>query len=196
MYRDSKDGKYDLSNLSEVDVVVISQLKREMKTLFGTKSEFVTVEVKGLFVKGESDQGQFSSLILMLKQTAPKELFDASRSLLILITVIIEYLVNIHSFWCLNEDILKINDSDYQYVVSIKEDTAYSCLHFTRNHEDIKANTPYPEASIRRIQGLLYMKILEDIKHGPYSKKAQYAVSHNARYGVSNRLPYLINRRP
>ncbi|GKA25841.1 hypothetical protein Tco_0711950, partial [Tanacetum coccineum] len=28
------------------------------------------------------------------------------------------------------------------------------------------------EASIRRIQGLLYMKILEDIKRGPYSKKS------------------------
>ncbi|GJV44788.1 hypothetical protein Tco_1429324 [Tanacetum coccineum] len=54
---------------------------------------------------------------------------------------------------------------------------AYPCLHFTRNHEDIKTNTPYPEASIHRIQGLLYTKILEDIKRGPYSKKAQYAVN-------------------
>ncbi|GJR71117.1 hypothetical protein Tco_0083482 [Tanacetum coccineum] len=53
-----------------------------------------------------------------------------------------------------------------------QEDTTYPCLYFTRNHEDIKTNTPYPEASIRRIQGLLYTKILEDIKRGPYSKKA------------------------
>ncbi|GJT39850.1 hypothetical protein Tco_0939715, partial [Tanacetum coccineum] len=40
---------------------------------------------------------------------------------------IMEYLVNIskrRSFWSINEDILKINDSDYQYAVSIKEDTA------------------------------------------------------------------------
>ncbi|GJZ30795.1 retrovirus-related pol polyprotein from transposon TNT 1-94 [Tanacetum coccineum] len=46
--------------------------------------------------------------------------------------VIIEYLVNIskrRAFWSLNKDILKINDSDYQYAVSIKEDTAYPCLH-------------------------------------------------------------------
>ncbi|GKB39586.1 hypothetical protein Tco_0884528, partial [Tanacetum coccineum] len=41
---------------------------------------------------------------------------------------IMEYLVNIskrRAFWSLNEDILKINDSDNQYAVSIKEDTAY-----------------------------------------------------------------------
>ncbi|GJU04142.1 putative ribonuclease H-like domain-containing protein [Tanacetum coccineum] len=46
--------------------------------------------------------------------------------------LIMEYLVNIskrRAFWSLNEDILKINDSDYQYAVSIKEDTAYPCLH-------------------------------------------------------------------
>ncbi|GJW68846.1 hypothetical protein Tco_0123270 [Tanacetum coccineum] len=38
------------------------------------------------------------------------------------------YLVNIskrHAFWSLNEDILKINDSDDQYAISIKDDKAY-----------------------------------------------------------------------
>ncbi|GJS95064.1 hypothetical protein Tco_0802032 [Tanacetum coccineum] len=43
-----------------------------------------------------------------------------------------EYLVIFskrRAFWSLNEDILKIIDSDYQYAVSIKEDTAYPCLH-------------------------------------------------------------------
>ncbi|GJR55877.1 hypothetical protein Tco_1406398 [Tanacetum coccineum] len=42
-------------------------------------------------------------------------------------SVIMEYLVNIskrHTFWSLNEDILKIYYSDYQYVISIKDDTA------------------------------------------------------------------------
>ncbi|GKD99890.1 hypothetical protein Tco_1387874, partial [Tanacetum coccineum] len=46
--------------------------------------------------------------------------------------LIMEYLVNIskkRAFWSLNEDILKIYYSDYQYAVSIKEDTAYPCLH-------------------------------------------------------------------
>ncbi|GKF46840.1 hypothetical protein Tco_0136642, partial [Tanacetum coccineum] len=45
---------------------------------------------------------------------------------------IVEYLVNISkmcAFMSLNEDILKINDSDYQYAISIKEDTVYPCLH-------------------------------------------------------------------
>ncbi|GKB24107.1 hypothetical protein Tco_0863508 [Tanacetum coccineum] len=32
-----------------------------------------------------------------------------------------------------------------QYAVSIKEDTAYPFLHFTRNHEEFTINTPYPE---------------------------------------------------
>ncbi|GKG17582.1 hypothetical protein Tco_0362539, partial [Tanacetum coccineum] len=41
-------------------------------------------------------------------------------------------------------------------------------------HEGFKSNTPYPGISIRRIQDLLlYTKLLEDIKCGPYSKKAQ-----------------------
>nr|GEU71710.1 hypothetical protein [Tanacetum cinerariifolium] len=44
-------------------------------------------------------------------------------------------LVNIskrRAFWSLNEDNLKIIDSDYQYAVSIKEDMAYSCLHSSK----------------------------------------------------------------
>ncbi|GJS96095.1 hypothetical protein Tco_0803063 [Tanacetum coccineum] len=36
-------------------------------------------------------------------------------------------------------------DSDILYAISIKEDTAYLCLHFTRNHEESKSNTAYPE---------------------------------------------------
>ncbi|GKE31756.1 hypothetical protein Tco_1451078, partial [Tanacetum coccineum] len=59
--------------------------------------------------------------------------------------------------------------SDNLYAVSIKEDTAYLCLHFTRNHEELKSNTPYPEDSICHIED--YLKILEDIERGPYSKK-------------------------
>ncbi|GJS41519.1 hypothetical protein Tco_0566562 [Tanacetum coccineum] len=59
--------------------------------------------------------------------------------------------------------------SDILYVVSIKEDTSYLCLHFTRNHEELKSDTPYPEDSICRIED--YLKILKDIKRGPYSKK-------------------------
>ncbi|GJZ16028.1 hypothetical protein Tco_0551705 [Tanacetum coccineum] len=48
------------------------------------------------------------------------------------VQVMMEYLVNIskrRAFWSLNEDILKVNDSDNQYAVSIKEYAAYTCLH-------------------------------------------------------------------
>ncbi|GJS80227.1 hypothetical protein Tco_0730108 [Tanacetum coccineum] len=63
------------------------------------------------------------------------------------IFVITEYLVNIskrRAFWSLNEDILKINDSDYQCTVSIKEDTAYPCLHSPKTTKERR--------SIHRIQ--------------------------------------------
>ncbi|GJZ29890.1 hypothetical protein Tco_0574937, partial [Tanacetum coccineum] len=35
--------------------------------------------------------------------------------------------------------------SDNQYAVSIKEDTAYLCLHSPKDHEGNMINTPYPE---------------------------------------------------
>ncbi|GJS39296.1 hypothetical protein Tco_0564339 [Tanacetum coccineum] len=35
--------------------------------------------------------------------------------------------------------------SDNQYTVSIKEDTAYPCLHSPKDHKGNKINTPYPE---------------------------------------------------
>ncbi|GJU84181.1 hypothetical protein Tco_1291727 [Tanacetum coccineum] len=62
--------------------------------------------------------------------------------------VIMEYLLNIskrRAFRSLNEDILKINDSDYQYAVSIKEDTAYLCLHSPKTTKKTKLNTLYLE---------------------------------------------------
>nr|GEX25357.1 hypothetical protein [Tanacetum cinerariifolium] len=73
-----------------------------------------------------------------------------------------------HTFGSLNREILRYC-SDNLYVISIKEDTAYLCLHFTRNHKELKSNTPYPEDSIRRIEDVL--KIREDIDRDPYSKK-------------------------
>ncbi|GJT76460.1 retrovirus-related pol polyprotein from transposon TNT 1-94 [Tanacetum coccineum] len=49
---------------------------------------------------------------------------------------------------------MKKTDSDIQYAVSIKEDTVYLCLHFTKDHEGNKISTPYPENPIRRIQAM------------------------------------------
>ncbi|GKE40720.1 hypothetical protein Tco_1464125, partial [Tanacetum coccineum] len=58
-----------------------------------------------------------------------------------------EYMVKVkrRTFWNLNKDILKITDSDIQYAISIKEDTAYPCLDFTKDHKGNKINTPYLE---------------------------------------------------
>ncbi|GJW99283.1 hypothetical protein Tco_0183197 [Tanacetum coccineum] len=47
--------------------------------------------------------------------------------------------------------------SDILYAVSIKEDTAYLCLYFTKDHMGTRINTPYPEKSIRRIQVMVIM---------------------------------------
>nr|GEX18038.1 hypothetical protein [Tanacetum cinerariifolium] len=63
-----------------------------------------------------------------------------------------EYLVNIskrRAFWSLNEDLLKINDSDYPYAVSIKEEQricAYASPDTTKN-----------SSLIRRIQDCQYV---------------------------------------
>ncbi|GJZ57845.1 hypothetical protein Tco_0613339 [Tanacetum coccineum] len=68
--------------------------------------------------------------------------------------VIMEYLVNIskrHAFWSLNKDILKINNSDNQYAVSIKEDMAYPCLHSPKTTKET--------SSIRRIQRIPILHI-------------------------------------
>ncbi|GJU50430.1 DNA-directed DNA polymerase [Tanacetum coccineum] len=40
-------------------------------------------------------------------------------------------------------------DFDILYAVSIKEDTAYMCLHFTKDHEGTRFNKRYPETSIQ-----------------------------------------------
>ncbi|GJR03851.1 retrovirus-related pol polyprotein from transposon TNT 1-94 [Tanacetum coccineum] len=44
--------------------------------------------------------------------------------------------------------------SDNQYAVSIKEDTAYLCLHSPKTTKETRSNTPYPGKAIRRIQAI------------------------------------------
>ncbi|GJS92633.1 hypothetical protein Tco_0799601 [Tanacetum coccineum] len=58
---------------------------------------------------------------------------------------------------------LKKYCSDNLYAVSSKEDTVYLYLHFTRNHEELKSNTPYPKDSIRTAdrEGLIEKVITE-----------------------------------
>ncbi|GKD65861.1 hypothetical protein Tco_1307969 [Tanacetum coccineum] len=53
-------------------------------------------------------------------------------------------------------------DSDIQYAVSIKEDTAYLCLHFTKDHEGTRFNTSYLEqvyTSYSRYSNKIFWKI-------------------------------------
>nr|GEY07825.1 hypothetical protein [Tanacetum cinerariifolium] len=59
------------------------------------------------------------------------------------------------------------------------------CLHFTRNHKELKSNTPYPKDSIRRIQD--YLKILKDIKRDPESRR---------KYFTANRVEENKNKPP
>ncbi|GJR24978.1 retrovirus-related pol polyprotein from transposon TNT 1-94 [Tanacetum coccineum] len=84
---------------------------------------------------------------------------DTSESLVytLIDIVIIECLVNIskrRAFWSLNEDILKINDSDYQYAISIKEDTAYPCLHSPKTTKET--------SSIRRIEDIDEVELTDE----------------------------------
>ncbi|GKF85293.1 hypothetical protein Tco_0250191, partial [Tanacetum coccineum] len=41
-----------------------------------------------------------------------------------------------------------------QYAVSIKENTAYLCLHSPKTMKETRSNTPYPGKAIRRIQAI------------------------------------------
>ncbi|GJY22068.1 hypothetical protein Tco_0394634 [Tanacetum coccineum] len=72
--------------------------------------------------------------------------------------IIMEYLVNIskrRAFWSLNEDILKINDSDYQYAVSIKEDMSYPCLHSPKTLKETSSIRRIQRRPIRRIEDIV-----------------------------------------
>ncbi|GJR38287.1 hypothetical protein Tco_1213971 [Tanacetum coccineum] len=72
--------------------------------------------------------------------------------------LIMEYLVNIskrRAFWSLNEDILKINDSDYQYAVSIKEDVVYPCLHSPKTTKETRSIRRIQRRPIRRIEDIV-----------------------------------------
>ncbi|GJR94718.1 hypothetical protein Tco_0266892 [Tanacetum coccineum] len=74
------------------------------------------------------------------------------------IAIIMEYLVNIskrRAFWSLNEDILKIYDSDYQYAVSIKEDKAYLCLHSPKTMKETRSIRRIQKRPIRRIEDIV-----------------------------------------
>ncbi|GJX88410.1 hypothetical protein Tco_0340424, partial [Tanacetum coccineum] len=93
---------------------------------------------------GEDDlsEGNFVLKIMMFP------LICLTLGRVILLEVIMEYLVKIRKkarILELKRKHLKITDSGIQYAVSIKEDTTYLCLHFTKDHKGTRPNTPYPE---------------------------------------------------
>ncbi|GJZ75824.1 hypothetical protein Tco_0640289 [Tanacetum coccineum] len=73
---------------------------------------------------------------------------DAQWSNKLLKTIIMVYLVKVNEkariLKLKQRNMMKTN-SDIQYGVSIKEDTAYLYLHFTKDHEGTRSNTAYLE---------------------------------------------------
>ncbi|GJX87086.1 hypothetical protein Tco_0339100 [Tanacetum coccineum] len=73
----------------------------------------------------------------------------------------------------LNEEDASKQERSSDKTEPIKEDTAYPCLHFTRNRQGSRPSTPYPGHLIRRI----YWSTIKDLalnvinERGPYSKE-------------------------
>ncbi|GKA24756.1 hypothetical protein Tco_0710789, partial [Tanacetum coccineum] len=87
--------------------------------------------------------------------------------------LIMEYLVNIskrRAFWSLNEDILKIYYSDDQYAVSIKEDTAYPCLHSPNTTKERRSIRRIQKKSIRRIEDICMTRSSANKLFTPYKE--------------------------
>ncbi|GKB42004.1 hypothetical protein Tco_0886946 [Tanacetum coccineum] len=111
--------------------------------------------------------------------------------------LIMEYLVNIskrRAFWSLNEDILKINDSDYQYAVSIKEDTAYPCLHSPKTTKETRSIRRIQRRPIRRIEDI----VCEDSgRYQAWSLLQETPIRRiqSIGYAVSKPTPDSINRK-
>ncbi|GKC97021.1 hypothetical protein Tco_1162463 [Tanacetum coccineum] len=98
---------------------------------------------------------------------------------------------------CLQPEWSKICYHDYysedQYAVSIKEDTAYPCLHSPKTTEDKAQYAVSRETQYAVFKIWNEYNILEDIKRGPYSKKSPIRRIQLLGYAVSNRLPDPIN---
>ncbi|GJT83196.1 hypothetical protein Tco_1057538 [Tanacetum coccineum] len=105
----------------------------------------------------------------------------------------------LYSFSCLVGVALLVKDcrminyyySEDQYVVSIKEDTAYPCLHSPKTTKDkaqyvISRETQYAVFKIWN-----EYNILEDIKRGPYSKKSPIRYVHNLE-SVETEFPAIV----
>ncbi|GJX95120.1 hypothetical protein Tco_0349706, partial [Tanacetum coccineum] len=108
---------------------------------------------------------------------------------------IMEYLVNIskrRAFWSLNEDILKIYYSDYQYAISIKEDTAYPCLHSPKTTKERRSIRRIQKKSIRHIEDIV-CEYSGRYQTWSLLQETPIRRIQSLGYAVSNRLPDPIN---
>nr|GEW77612.1 hypothetical protein [Tanacetum cinerariifolium] len=78
-------------------------------------------------VEGEEDEESYASVMTSNNVTFIASFFTAKRN----------------AFWSLKKTFEEYC-FDILYAVSIKEDMAYLCLHFTKDHKGTRFNTPYP----------------------------------------------------
>ncbi|GKB16102.1 hypothetical protein Tco_0850025 [Tanacetum coccineum] len=99
--------------------------------------------------------------------------------------------------------------SDNQYAVSIKEDTAYLCLHSPKTTKETRSNTPYPEEGNTLYSSYMEIKysgryqmwsLLQEIPNTPYPRlwiRRRYDVSVPAltKDHKGNKIQYVVSRR-
>ncbi|GJY18499.1 hypothetical protein Tco_0389990 [Tanacetum coccineum] len=78
--------------------------------------------------------------------------------------------------------------SEDQYAVSIKEDTAYSCLHSLKTIENKAQYAVSKESQYAIFKIWNKYNILEDIKRGPYFKKSPIRRIQLLGYAISSRI--------
>ncbi|GJY60336.1 hypothetical protein Tco_0460993 [Tanacetum coccineum] len=131
------------------------------------------------FLTGPTVSSQHIDEFNLKDETSLSECDEEEQNVLLLIAIIIEYLVKISK----KARILELKRrhfedycSEIQYVVSIKEDTAYLCLDFTKDHKGTRSNTPYPEKTNTPYSGYgnkIFWKISNVV---PTLRNPQYAV--------------------
>ncbi|GKB54958.1 retrovirus-related pol polyprotein from transposon TNT 1-94 [Tanacetum coccineum] len=117
--------KFEISMMGELNFFLGLQIKQMEDGIFINQSKYIKEMLKKFGLEESKPMKTPMSSDTKLTKDEECESIDSTKYRGMI--VIIEYLVNIskrHAFWSLNEDILKINDSDNQYAVSIKEDTA------------------------------------------------------------------------
>ncbi|GJU29218.1 putative nucleotidyltransferase, ribonuclease H [Tanacetum coccineum] len=130
---------------TDVDVQNALKAKDNSKSVFGDTTPVVS-ETRFSDKTTQSESLDTTFVVSRTKIDAVSPLHARNK-----VSIIMEYLVKISKMTRILE--LKRRHfedyySDIQYAVSIKEDTTYLCLHFTKDHEGFKINTPQYNAFI------------------------------------------------